>query len=149
MHATAGGKDIALGLTHFGTAPKRRIRIGPLGKRLEREAIEVFGRRHGAFTYRFWHAEGLCHSSFAFDFAATFNEAALNAAVIHFNLDGMDLRRAWKQGQFDYLDPRGSYAAWELRQILTRIDLLRKTRFWQNGQRVTEAVVWRRAGVTP
>jgi hypothetical protein len=115
----------------------------------ERETIEVFAKNHQAASYRHWRRMGLTQTDFAFDFEAAFEEAATNASTLHFNLDGMDLRRAWQQGQYHYLDPKGSYTAWEFHQIPTRTELHAKTRFWQNGKEVTLSRVLARAGAVP
>jgi hypothetical protein len=115
----------------------------------EREIIEVFAKRHRAASYRHWRREGLTRTDFAFDFDTAFEEAVANAGIIHFNLDGMDFRRAWRQGQYHYLDPQGSYTAWEFRQVLTRSELHAKTVFWQNGKQVPLPRVLMRAGAIP
>jgi len=115
----------------------------------ERETIEVFGKIHFAVSYRHWRREGLTQTDFAFDFATAFEEATANADILHFNLDGMDPKRAWRQGRYHYLDPQGGYTAWEFRQILTRTELHAKTRFWQNGKQVPLPRVLARAGAIP
>lgn len=115
----------------------------------ERETIEVFAKNHRAASYRHWRREGLTRTDFAFDFETAFEETIANAVSIHFNLDGMDLSRAWLQGQYHYLDPQGSYTAWEFRQILTRTELRGKTLFWQNGKQVPLSRVLARAGAVP
>ena len=115
----------------------------------ERETIEVFAKSHRAASYRHWRREGLTQTDFAFDFGTAFEEAVANAGTLHFNLDGMDLRRAWRQGQYHYLDPKGVYTAWEFRQILTRTELHAKTLFWQNGKQVPLQQVLARAGAIP
>jgi hypothetical protein len=115
----------------------------------ERETIEVFGKHHRGASYRHWRREGLTQTEFAFDFEAAFEEAVANANIIHFNLDGIDLLRAWRQGRYHYLDPQGSYTAWEFRQVLTRTELHEKTLFWQNGKEVPLPRVLERAGATP
>jgi hypothetical protein len=115
----------------------------------ERETIEVFGKNHRAASYRHWRREGLTQTDFAFDFQTAFEEAVANAGTIHFNLDGVDLRYAWRQGQYHYLDPQGGYTAWEFRQILTRSELHAKTLFWQNGNQVALPRVLARAGAIP
>jgi hypothetical protein len=115
----------------------------------ERETIEVFAKRHHAASYRHWRRVGLTQTDFAFDFESAFEEAITNANTLHFNLDGIDLRRAWRQGQYHYLDPKGGYTAWEFRQILTRTELHAKARFWQNGKQVPLSRVLARAGAVP
>lgn len=115
----------------------------------ERETIEVFGKLHRAVSYRHWRREGLTQTDFAFDFENAFEDAIARANTIHFNLDGMDLRRAWRQGHYHYLDPQGSYSAWEFRHILTRTELHEKTLFWQNGRQVPRTRVLARTGVIP
>jgi hypothetical protein len=114
-----------------------------------REAIEVFAKRHQAAGYRHWRNVRLTQIDFAFDFEKAFEEATTNAATLHFNLDGINLRRAWREGQYHFLDPKGGYTAWEFRQILTRTELYAKTVFWQNGQQVSVQRVLARAGATP
>ncbi|MGH7225157.1 MAG: hypothetical protein ACRELF_18200 [Gemmataceae bacterium] len=143
--------DIALGLSHAGTPPRRQMQAGvpPHTIPWEREAIEVFAKKHHAASYRHWRREGLTQTDFAFDFETAFEEAVANAVTSHFNLDGMDLRRAWQQGQYSYLDPKGSYTAWEFRQILTRTELHAKTLFWQNGTQLPLSRVLARAGAAP
>ena len=115
----------------------------------EREAIKVFGRRQHSATYRHWRREGLTQTDFAFDFQTAFEEATANAGNIHFNLDGMDLARAWRQGSYHFLDPQGGYTAWEFWQILSRTELHGKTLFWQNGKQVPLSRVLKRAGAIP
>lgn len=115
----------------------------------ERETIEVFGKRHKAASYRHWRKEGLTQTDFAFDFETAFEEAVANANTIHFNLEGMELARAWRQGQFHYLDPQGGYTAWEFRQVLSRTELHSKILFWQNGKQVPLPRVLARAGAIP
>jgi len=115
----------------------------------ERETIEVFGKTHHAASYRHWRREGLTQTDFAFAFENAFEEAVANAGAIHFNLDGMNLLRAWRQGRYHYLDPQGGYTAWEFRQILTRTELHAKTLFWQNGKHVPMPRVLARAGAIP
>ena len=115
----------------------------------ECETIEVFAKSHHAASYRHWRSEGLTQTDFAFDFATAFEEAVANTGTIHFNLDAMDFFAAWQQGQYFYLDPKGSYAAWEFRQILTRTELHAKTLFWQNGKQLPLSRVLARAGVIP
>lgn len=143
--------DVALGLSHAGTPPRRRMQSGVPPQTIvwERETIEVFAKRHDAASYRHWRRQGLTQTDFAFDFETAFEEAVANAGIIHFNLDGMDLRRAWRQGQYSYLDLRGSYTAWEFRQVLTRTELHAKTRFWQNGKQLLLPRVLARAGASP
>ena len=143
--------DIVLGLTHCGTVSKRQMRAGmpPNTIQWERETIEVFGKCHRAVSYRHWRREGLTQTDFAFDFEMAFEESVSQAGVIHFNLDGLDLQRAWRQGRYHYLDPQGGYSAWEFRQIATRIELHQKTLFWQNGKQVPLSKVLARAGASP
>lgn len=142
---------VALGLSHAGTPPRRQMQAGVLPQTIlwEREAIEVFAKSHHAASYRHWRRVGLTQKDFAFDFETAFEEAITNASSLHFNLDGMDLQRAWRQGQYHYLDPRGGYTAWEFRQILTRTELHVKTRFWQNGKEVPLSRVLARIGAVP
>jgi hypothetical protein len=95
--ASGGSMEMALGLTHHGTLPKRFLNAGfpPNPVRLEREAIEVFGKNRNAATYRHWRNEGLTPTTdVRFDFESAFNEAVANAVNIHFNLDGINLRQA-------------------------------------------------------
>jgi hypothetical protein len=145
------GQLIVLGLTHFGTLPKRRIKAGrPQSPLLwEREAIEVFASRHQAVSYRHWRREGITQADFRIDFARAFEEATAQATIIHFHLDGLDVRRAWTSGQHHCLDPRGSYTGWELVQTLTRIELNRKAVFWQNSQQVPLQRIQARTGAFP
>lgn len=153
--------DMALGLTHHGNPPKRFMDAGlpPNTIRLEREAIEVFGRKRKAATYRHWRNEGLTPTTdVRFDFEGAFNEAAANAGTIHFNLDGLDLRQAWRLGQ--NVDPylcgpvvRGvrwpGLTNWEFVRVLRDPTLRQKTVFWQNGRQVLLSRVLLRAGVPP
>jgi hypothetical protein len=150
---------MALGLTHHGTPPKRFLKAGlpPNAVRLEREAIEVFGKSRNAATYRHWRNEGLTPTTdVRFDFETAFNEAAANAGSIHFNLDGFDLARGWRLGQNN--DPYlcGSVVGgvrmpgltnWEFVKVLRDPLLRQKTVFWQNGRPVPFSQVLQRAGV--
>lgn len=145
------GQPIVLGLTHFGTLPKRRITVELSKSRLlwEREAIEVLASRHQSVSYRHWRNAGITQTDFRIDFARAFEEAAVQAPIIHFHLDGLDVRRAWTSGQHHYLDPRGSYTGWELVQTLTRMELNSKTVFWQNGKQVPLPRIQARTGAFP
>ena len=123
--------------------------LAPNTYRLQREAIEVFGKNRNAATYRHWRNEGLTPTAdVRFDFESAFNEAAANARSIHFNLDGFALNRGWRLGQ--NADP---YAAgvtnWEFGKVLLDPLLRRKTVFWQNGRQVSLSRVLERAGVPP
>jgi hypothetical protein len=142
-------RDVALGLTHHGTPPGRMIQAGfpPNTMFWDREAIEVFGRNRHALTYRHWIREGLCRTDFRFDFQQAFNEATSNAKDIHFNLDGMDLRQAWRVGQNS--DPYAAgITSWEFVQVLRDASLRDRTTFWQNGRPVPLLRVLHREGVT-
>jgi hypothetical protein len=153
--------DMALGLTHHGTPPKRFLEAGlpPNTVRLEREAIEVFGKNHNAATYRHWRNQGLTPTrDVRFDFEGAFNEAAANASNIHFNLDGFDLQQAWRLGQ--NADPylcgpavggvrMPGFTNWEFVRVLGNPTLRQKTAFWQNGRQVPLSGVLERAGVSP
>jgi len=153
--------DMALGLTHHGTPPKRFISAGlpPNTIKLEREAIEVFGKKRKAATYRHWRNEGLTPTrDVRFDFETAFHEAAANAGNIHLNLDGFDLRQAWRLGQD--VDPYlcgpifggiriPGLTNWEFVRVLATPTLRQKTIFWQNGNQVSFLRVLQRAGVPP
>lgn len=153
--------DMALGLTHHGTPPKRFMDVGlpPNIIRLEREAIEVFGKNRNAATYRHWRNEGLTPTTdVRFDFEGAFNEATINARTIHFNLDGFDLQQAWRLGQHadPYLCGRvvggvrmPGFTNWEFVRVLRDPTLRQKTVFWQNGRQVSLSRVLQRAGVSP
>lgn len=72
----------------------------------------------------------------------------MNAATIHFNLDGFDLQRAWRLGQ--HPDPyMAGVTNWEFVKVLHDLALRAKTVFWQNGRRVPLSRVVERAGVPP
>jgi hypothetical protein len=141
--------DVALGLTHHGTPPRRMMLAGmpPNTMLWEREAIEVFGKNKNAATYRHWVRECLSQTDFRFDFEQAFNETTTKARSVHFNLDGMELGRAWRMGQ--HADP---YAAgvtnWEFVQVLRDAGLRAKTVFWQNGKPVPLPKVLNRAAAT-
>lgn len=153
--------DIALGLTHHGTPPKRFMDAGilPNTVRLERESIEVFGKRRFAATYRHWRNEGLTPTTdVRFDFEGAFHEAAANAGNIHFNLDGFNLQLAWWLGQ--NADPylcgpvvggvrMPGMTNWEFVRVLNNPTLRQKTVFWQGGCQVPLSCVLERAGVPP
>lgn len=153
--------DMALGLTHHGTLPKRFMDAGipPNIIRLEREAIEVFGKKRNAATYRHWRNAGLTPTTdVRFDFEGAFHEAAANAENIYFNLDGFDLRQALRLGQ--NVDPylcgpvvggarMPGFTNWELVKVLRDPTLRQKTVFWQNGHQVPLSRVLQRAGVPP
>jgi hypothetical protein len=153
--------DMVLGLTHHGTPAKRFFRAGLSTNtvRLEREAIEVFGKKRNAPTYRHWRNEGLTPTTdVRFDFESAFNEAVTNAGNIHFNLDGFDLRQAWRLGQ--NVDPylcgpvvggvrMPGLTNWEFVRVLGNPTLRQKTIFWQNGRRVSLTRMLERIGVPP
>jgi hypothetical protein len=140
-------RDVALGLTHYGTPPRRMMQAGipPNTVLWDREAIEVFGRKQNAATYRHWLREGLSQTDLRFDFRQAFNQATANATRICFNLDGMDLRQAWRLGQ--NADP---YAAgitnWEFVRVVKDAGLRGKTSFWQKGRPVPLSKILDRAG---
>lgn len=152
---------MALGLTHHGTPPKRFMEAGLLPNvvRLEREAIEVFGKKRNAASYRHWRNQGLTPTTdVRFDFEGAFDEATTNAGTIYFNLDGLDLRQAWRLGQ--NADPylcgpvvggvrMPGFANWELVRVLNNPRLRQKTVFWQNGRQVPLSRLLDRAGVPP
>ncbi len=123
--------------------------LAPNTCRLQREAIEVFGKNRNAATYRHWLNEGLTPTAdVRFDFERAFNEAASNARSIHFNLDGFALQRGWRMGQ--NADPYGAGVTnWEFGKVLRDPHLRRKTVFWQNGRQVSLSRVLERAGVPP
>ncbi len=143
--------DVALGLTHHGIPPKRFMDAGlpPNTIRLEREAIERFGRKRHAATYRHWRNEGLTPTTdVRFGFEAAFDEATANAGNVHFNLDGLDLRRGWRLGQGP--DPfAAGVTNWELVKVLREPSTRQKIVFWQNGRQVPLSRVLERAGVPP
>ena len=156
---SGGAIEVALGLTHHGTSPRRMISVGaPPGLMgLHREAIEVFGKKHRAASYRHWKREGLTPTTdVRFDLESAFDEATANATRIHFNLDGFDVRQAWRMGH--NVDPylcgptKGGVRTpgitnWEFVKLLLNPHLRQKTIFWQNGKRVSLARVLQRSGV--
>lgn len=82
--------DVALGLAHFGTPPRRSHRYPN-----PREALSRFGAARHSLTWQYWKLAGLTPNSDArFEFEAAFLEATANSVRIHFNLDGFDLQRA-------------------------------------------------------
>jgi hypothetical protein len=141
-------KDVALGLTHHGTSPLHRMQVGvPPVTVWPREAIEVFGKIHNAATYRHWMREGLSQADPRFEFECAFGEATTNAATVHFNLDGLNLKKAWRRGQ--NTDPYvADLTNWEFVQVLKDTYLRNKVIFWQNGKQVPLSRVLERAGAT-
>jgi RHS repeat-associated protein len=137
-----GGRDIALGLTHHGTDPR------PSGSYPNpRDALEVFGRNRNAYNYRYWQREGLSRLSPDFGLEQAFNEATANARHIHFNLDGFNLQRGWRQGQGQGVDPLAvGVTNWEFVRVLSNPTLRSITTFWQNGRPVSLSRVLERAG---
>jgi len=144
--AQAGGasKDVALGLTHHGTAPRpSTLYPNP------REALEVFGRNRDAANWHYWRREGLTPTTDArFGFEAAFNEATANARNVHFNLDGYNLRLGRQRGQGTF-DQVPFVTDWEFVRVLRDPALRQKTVFWQNGQQVPLSRVLERAGIPP
>jgi len=106
-------------------------------------------KEQDAASYRHWRNEGLSQADFRFEFQRAFSEATANAKSIHFNLGGLDLKRAWQSGQtqgpYDLAD---NTTNWEFVQILKDGNLRGKTTFWQNGQTVPLSKVLERAGAT-
>jgi hypothetical protein len=123
--------------------------VSPRAILCERGTLEVFAKSRYAASYRHWRREDLTQTALPFDFEKVFEEVATNVGIPHFHLDGMDLRRAWRQGQYHYLDPKGGYTIWQFRQTLTRTELHAKTSFWQNGQQVPMSWVLARTGAIP
>jgi hypothetical protein len=74
------------------------------------------------------------------EFFFAFREATANAKQIHFNLNGVNVRRAWLEA--GELMPQvarrdGLVTEWELRQVIANRDLLKKTTFFHNGRAIT------------
>jgi hypothetical protein len=136
-------KDIALGLAHHGTLPRRHQ-----GFPNPHSALAVFSRKRNAVSWHYWLQAGLTPTTDArFDFEAAFIEATGHAHIIHFNLDGYNLRFGWRDGQGALRDD--NQTNWEFVRILRDPDSRKKVLFWQNGRQVPLSRVIERAGVPP
>jgi hypothetical protein len=97
-------------------------------------------RGSGATTYESWNAKGLTRvdpiqaNLDPFQFQRSFTEAANNASRIHFDLTGLDIPRALREGSSGFV--RNNYTNAELFQILNNPSWLQKTEFYLNGQRM-------------
>lgn len=71
-----------------------------------------------------------------------FQQAIGNAKKINFNLDGLNLQRAYRSGARGPFDAPANVTNWEFRQVLHNP----KTVFWQNGKVVPYETVLGRLG---
>jgi hypothetical protein len=76
-----------------------------------------------------------------------------NAKAIHFNLNGVNVRRVWLEaGELSgplSARSKGLVTEWELRQIIGDRNLLDKATFFINGRSVDEEKVSGCAGIKP
>ncbi|TWT94949.1 hypothetical protein Pla100_35280 [Neorhodopirellula pilleata] len=91
---------------------------------------------------RGWTKDGLTSwdSDSIEEFEAAFRETLANANAIHFNLNGVSIRRVWLEAG-ELAGPlsarsKGLVTEWELRQIIDDRNLLEKTTFFINGRSV-------------
>lgn len=78
--------------------------------------------------------------------AAFYQMAEQARGTIHFNLDGIDIRRILKNPS--PTNAVGRYTAWEFEQILGNKELYRRTVWYQNGRPVSQATL-NRLGIVP
>ena len=119
----------------FGNAPKGSIGLGKSSNIAELGNVSI-ARGRG------WTRDGLTRydSDSIDEFIFAFGEATSNAKQIHFNLNGVNVRRAWLEA--GELTPgvarrHGLVTEWELRQIIGNRKLLEKTTFFHNGRAIS------------
>ena len=90
-----------------------------------------------------------------FGIAQAVIEACGQASVIHFKLDGIDLRKAWLYGRVEdpYLSgpainghPSPGVTNWEFALVIREAAFRAKTVFWQNGGEIPLSRVLVRSG---
>jgi len=91
-------------------------------------------RGHGITAYGsvLWDDVGLSEiPATGGNFPQAFEQAMNNTSRIQFNLTGLDIVRAWKEGS-EWLG--NNYTSYEFYQIMTHPEWLKKTGFWLNGE---------------